>query len=151
MIQKIILSSSLTLLMLSGCSTSSGPKYDGRSYKHIKTIDMGVVVRTGKVAISDDGTGKSAGTMIGGLAGSAVGYNNGHFLASMGGAIVGGLIGGAVGSEAGAFDATELTVELDDGRRIVIVVEQDDIEAGDRIEIIKSGNRVEKVNKVIEF
>ncbi len=138
------------VMMLVGCSTNTGPEYDGRSYKQIKTIEMGRVVRTEKIVISDSGTGKSAGTMIGGIAGSAAGYNNGSFLASMGGAILGGLVGGAVGSEAGKSDGAELTVDLDDGRRIVIVVEQDNIEAGDRIEIIKNGNQVEKVNRVVD-
>lgn len=144
---KILISLSI-LGLLTACSTNTGPEYDGRSYSQIKTIEMGVVVRTGQIVISDDGSGKSAGTMIGGVAGSAAGYHNGHFLASMGGAIVGGLVGGAVGSEAGKSDGQELTVDLDNGRRIVIVVKQNDIEAGDRIEIIKAGNKVQRVNRV---
>lgn len=136
------------LVALSGCSTNTGPEYDGRSYKQIKTMQTGVVTRTQKIVVSDDGSGKSAGTMIGGFAGSAAGYNSGNFLASMGGAIIGGLVGGAVGKEAGKSDGLELTVNLDNGGTIIVVVEQDDIEAGDSVEIIKNGNQVERVNKV---
>ncbi|MDQ7045132.1 MAG: hypothetical protein Q9M32_04380 [Sulfurimonas sp.] len=148
MIKKIFLSSSLALLLLSGCSTNNGPEYDGRSYEQIKTSEMGVIVKSRPIVISDTGTGKSTGAVIGSVAGSAAGYNSGNWLVSMGAAVIGGLAGAAVGSEVGKADGSELTVELDDGRRIIIVVKRDDLFAGDRVEIIKNGGKVEQVNKV---
>ena len=145
---KIIISSSLAILLLGGCSTNNGPEYDGRSYQQIKTVERGIVTRRSNVTISDSGTGQRTGSVIGSVAGSAAGYASNNIFASIGGAVIGGLAGAAVGSEAGKSDGSELTVDLDDGRTIIIVVKQNDINAGDRIEIIKSGSKVERVNKI---
>ncbi len=148
MIKRTLAGSALSLLLLSGCATNNGPEYDGKSYKQIKTSETGIVTRTQDIVISDTGKGESTGAVIGGVAGSAAGYSSGNWLVSLGGAVLGGLVGSAVGSEVGKSDGMELTVELDYGGTIIIVVEQDDIEAGDRIEIIKNGNKVERVNVI---
>ena len=145
---KISLFSLIVVLLLSGCATNNGPEYDGKSHKQIKTSETGIVTRTQDVVISDTGKGQATGGVIGSVAGSAAGYNSGNWLMSLGGAVIGGLAGAAIGSEAGKSDGMELTVELDYGETIIIVVEQDDIEAGDRIEIIKNGNKVERVNVI---
>lgn len=151
MIKKIYITTALTLLILSGCSTNTGPEYDGNSYQQVKTIETGLVMATKKIVISDTGKGQTTGGLIGSVAGSAAGYSSSSFLASVGGAIVGGLAGAAIGSEVGKSDGLELKVRLDTGAQIILVVKQNDIEAGDRIEIIKSGGKVERVNKVNSY
>jgi len=148
MIKKILISTSLALVLLSGCSTNNGPEYDGNSYQQIKTSEYGVVVQSMPIVISDTGKGRTTGAVIGSIAGSAARYNSGNWLVSLGASVLGGIAGSVVGSEIGKSDGLELTVELDDARRIIIVVKRDDFVAGDRVEIIKNRGKVEQVNKV---
>lgn len=148
MIKKIFISTSLALLLFSGCTTNNGPEYDGKTYQQIKTSELGIIVQSRPVVISDTGTGRNTGVVLGSVAGTAAGYNSGNWLVSLGATVLGGLAGGVVGSEAGKSDGLELTVELDDARRIIIVVKRDDLVAGDRVEIIKNRGKVEQVNKV---
>lgn len=146
MIKNIFFSATVVLLLLSGCSTNNGPQYDGSSQRQIKTIETGVVTRSGEVTITDSGSGRTIGTMIGSIVGTVLGHNSGSYLATLGGGVGGSLVGGAVGSEVANSGGSELTVDLDDGREIIIVIDRTDIVAGDMIEIIKNGNKVEKVN-----
>ena len=148
MIQKILIPSVLVLLLFTACASNNGANYDGNSYKQIKTSEFGVVVRTRPIVISDSGSGRATGSVIGSVAGSVAGYHSNHWLISLSSTLIGALAGGAIGSEIARTDGSELTVELDDARRIIIVVERDDIVAGDRIEIIKAGAKVEQVNKL---
>ena len=135
-------------LVFFGCAPKSGVEYSGSSVRTIKTVLTGVVVRSGAVTIADDGKGTAIGGMIGGVLGSAAGSNSSNRFTAPLGMIGGALLGGAAGSEIMKKQGTELSVELDDGRTIVIVVERSDIVAGDRIEIIKNGNVVERVNVI---
>jgi len=144
-IMKLLLASmSVVALMLSGCATGNGPEYDGNSYNQIKRYDTGVVVAERGVIIKDDGSGKFLGALIGAVVGSTVGHGDGSVLAALGG----GLVGGYAGNEVGKANAKELTIELDNGENIVIVVKGKDIQVGDRIQIIKDGNKVAQVNKI---
>ena len=147
MIKNIFLISAIVLFLLSGCSTSNGPEYEGSAKNQIQTVETGVVTRSGEVTIADSGSGKSIGTMIGSILGTVIGqHNGGSYLSTIGGNIAGSLAGGVIGSEIARSGGSELTVDLDDGREVIIVVDRTDIVAGDMIEIIKNGNNVEKVN-----
>ena len=142
---KLFLSTATVLaLLLSGCATGSGPEYDANDYNQIKHYDIGTVIAERDVIIKDDGSGKFLGAIIGGVIGSTVGHGDGSVLAALGG----GLIGGYAGNEVGKANAKELTVELDNGDHIVVVVKGKDIQAGDRVQIIKDGNKVAQVNKI---
>ena len=131
-------------LIFSGCATGSGPEYSGSNYNQIKKVDTGVVIESKGVIISDNGTGKFLGALIGAVLGSTVGSNSGKTLAMLGG----GLAGGYAGSEIGKANALELTVNLDNGETIVVVAKHKGIVVGDRIRIIKDGNKVAQVRKI---
>ena len=135
----------LVLTLLStGCATNEGPEYSGRDYNRIKYYDIGKVIEARPVVITDNGSGKFLGAIIGVVLGSTIGKGSGTTLAMLGG----GLAGGYAGSEIGKANATELTVELENGGDIVVVVKGKHIEVGDRVKIIKDGNRASEVSKI---
>lgn len=144
MLKQIFISMSVLILFLSGCSTNNGPEYDANSYNRIKSVQTGVVIKTRPVTIKDDGSGKFIGALIGAVLGSTVGGNTGTRLATVGG----GLLGGFAGSEVGKANASELTIELDYGETVVVVAKVLDIVAGDRVRIIKDGNKAATVDRI---
>ena len=144
MIAKLIYAPLVSILLFTGCATNSGPEYDGNSYSQIKKVDTGVVIKSRPVTIKDDGTGKFLGAVVGAVLGSTVGHNSGKTLAVLGG----GLAGGYAGNEIGKSNALELTIELDSGETIVVVVKHNNIIAGDRVRVIKDGNKASQVDRI---
>ena len=144
MINKILASSAtvVVLLALSACATNQGPEYDGNSYAQVKHYRTGVVLNDRPVVISDDGKGSFIGALVGAVVGATIGKGNGSTLASLGG----GLGGYYAGKEVGKANGSELTVKLDDGENIVVVVKGKDFKAGDRVKIIQDGNKVAQVD-----
>lgn len=138
----ILVISSATILLLSGCATNGGPEYDGKSYSQIKRYKTGEVTHARAVVITDDGTGSFIGGLIGTVLGSTLGHGNGKTLAMLGG----GLGGYYAGKEAGKANAQELTVALDNGENVVVVVKGKNFQKGDRVKIIKDGNKVAQVD-----
>ena len=136
--------SSLVILLLSGCASNTGPEYDANSYSQIKRVQTGVVIQSRPVTIKDDGSGKFIGALVGAVIGSTIGSNTGTRLATVGG----GLLGGVTGSEIGKANASELTIELDTGETVVVVAKVLDVVAGDRVRIIKDGNKAATVNVI---
>ena len=137
----------VSLLLFSGCVTNQGPSYDGRSYKKIKRYEIGTVIESRPVVINDDGSGKFVGTVIGAVLGSLIGSNKGKVLAILGG----GLGGHYVGSELGKANGEELSVELDNGEEIVIVLKGNRFIAGDRIKIIRDNDEVAEVERLRNY
>lgn len=133
-----------TLLLLTGCADTGVPTYSDNSYDEIKTVETGVVIERRGVAIEDGGGGKFLGAIIGAVLGSTIGSNSGKTLAVLGGT----LAGGYVGSEVGRENASELTVKLDSGKTVVVVAKVLDIVAGERVRIIKDGNKVAQVVEI---
>ena len=143
--KKVLLASSITaILVLSGCATNSGPEYDGSSYRQIKTYEVGTVQSVRPVVISDNGTGTFVGAIVGTVLGSMIGEGRGSALATL----AGGLGGAYVGSQAAKANALELSVKLDNGRNVVVVVKGKDFLVGDRVKIIKDGNRADQVYRI---
>ncbi len=134
----------MALLLMSGCATNEGPEYSGSDYNQIKHYDLGTVVGAKPVVVTDSGTGTFLGAIIGTVLGSTVGRGSGTTLAMLGG----GLAGSYAGSEIAKANATELTVELDNGDNVVVVVKGKHIVVGDRIKIVKDGNRASEVSKI---
>jgi len=142
---KFLYATILSAFLLGGCATNTGPEYDGNSYKQIKRFEMGTVVAQRPVVISDNGTGTFLGAIIGTVLGSTVGSGHGTSLAMLGG----GLAGGYAGGEVGKANGEELSVELDSGEMVIVVVKgQELIDLGDRVRIIKDGNKVAQVDKI---
>ena len=144
MIKKILISSSIAALLLAGCATNDGPEYDGKSYKQIKRYEVGTIVENKPIVISDDGSGSFFGMIIGAVIGSTFGSNAGSTLASLGG----GIAGHYAGKEVGKANGSELTVRLDSGENIIVVIKGDGFDIGKRIQITRSGGKVEQVRLV---
>ena len=144
MIIKIIAVGLTSALMFSGCATNDGPEYDGRSYQQIKRYDIGTVTKDRPVVITDDGTGKFFGTVIGAVLGSTIGGGKGRVLMGL----AGGIGGYYAGKEIGKANGDELTVELENGSSIIVVVKGKHIKVGDKIKIIKDGNKIAQVEKI---
>ncbi len=133
-----------SMLILSGCATNEGPEYEGTTYKKIKQVEIGSVVAVQPVVVKDDGSGTFLGALIGAVIGSTMGGGRGSSLTMLGG----GIIGGVAGKEIGKANAQELTVEMNYGEVVVVVVKGDGFKVGDRIRIIKDGNTVANVQKI---
>ena len=134
----------IAIPMISGCA-SKGPEYDANSYNQIKRFEIGVVIAERPVVIKDDGLGTFLGSVSGMVLGSFVGGGRASSLGTLGG----GIAGGYAGNEAGKSNAEELTVELNSGEVVVIVVKgEDKYRIGDRVKIIKDGNKVADVQRL---
>lgn len=144
MFKQIFISTSVLMLLLSGCSTNSGPEYDANSYSQIKRVETGVVIKSRPVTIKDDGSGKFIGALVGAIIGSTIGARDGSTLAMVGG----GLLGRVAGDEIGKANASELIIELDTGETVVVVAKVLNVVAGDRVRIIKDGNKAASVDVI---
>jgi outer membrane lipoprotein SlyB len=135
----------ITALLLSGCARQQGPTYEGRTYSQIKEVRDGEVIAHRYVIVKDEGGGTFIGALVGTVLGSTMGSGRGKRLTTVGGAI----LGGVIGSEAGKANAEELTVALDNGRTVVVVVKGDSrFLVGDRVRIIKDGNCAASVQRL---
>jgi len=144
-VKKIFLVSLATIvLVFSGCTATNAPEYDGNTYQEIKTYEIGKVESVRPVVISDNGTGTFIGAIVGTVLGSIIGEGNGNALATL----AGGLGGAYAGSQAGKANASELSVRLDNGEHVVVVVKGKKFLVGDRVKIIKDGNRVDQVYRI---
>jgi len=142
---KIVISiSTVIILFLSACAQTNAPEYSGATYQEIKTYEIGTVEAVRPVVISDNGTGTFIGALVGAVLGSTVGRGNGNALATL----AGGLGGAYVGSQANKANAQELSVKLDNGQDIVVVAKGKQFFVGDRVKIIKEGNRVDQVYRI---
>ena len=146
MLKQILIGSSVVILLLSGCTSHTGPEYDADSYSQIKRVQKGLVIKSRPVTIKDDGSGKFIGALVGAVIGSTIGSHSGARLATVGG----GLAGGILGTEVGKANALELTIELDAGETIVVVAKVLNIVAGDRVRVIKDGNKAATVDRIYQ-
>ena len=143
--KRVILISSVTIMLLfSACATNNGPEYNGNTYQEIKSYEIGTVTSVRPVVISDNGTGTFLGAIVGTVLGSIVGEGSGNTLATL----AGGLGGAYAGDQIGKANASELSVRLDNGNHVVVVVKGKGFLVGDRIKIIKDGNRVDQVYRI---
>ena len=131
-------------LLITGCARNDVPEYDGKDYRQVKKYDTGVVTSSRPVVITDSGIGKFLGAIIGVVLGSTMGSGDGKTLTMLGG----GLVGSYAGSEIAKANAQELTVTLDNGENVVVVIKGTKIESGDRVKIIKDGNKVAQVDRI---
>ncbi len=135
-------------LLMTGCARHQGTEYEGRTYSQIKEVSEGTVIAHRYVIVKDDGSGRFLGALVGAVLGSTMGGGEGKRLTVVGG----GILGGVIGSEAGKANAEELTVELDSGRTVVVVVKGDsDFLVGDRVRIVKDGNTASAVHRLPNY
>jgi outer membrane lipoprotein SlyB len=122
-----ILLSLLAIVMLGACA--SGPYYDrhdrgyGPAYaSSARCFDCGVVERIETLYGApgrSTGAGAVLGGVVGGVVGSQIGSGSGRTAATVAGAVAGGVAGDRIerNRSRGAY---EVTVAMDDGRRLVV-------------------------------
>jgi len=143
--KKKILSSLFVVssLFLSGCVNNlSLPTISQSNANRIMTYETGTVTAVRDVIIKDNGAGTLLGAVTGAVFGSMIGKGKGKTLATLGG----GLIGAYAGNQSAMANAQELTVHLDNGMDIIVVAKGVRFLPGNRVKIIKEGNRVVSVN-----
>jgi len=141
----LTLISIVVLLIFTGCANSGTPTYSGKDYSQIKEILVGDIIEVRYVAIEGEGLGTVLGAVIGGVLGSTMGRGTGKTLTTLGGAVV----GGVAGKELNKKEAQELVVTLDSGKDIVVISKGTHFAVGERVRIIKNGNEVASVKRVI--
>lgn len=132
------------VLLAAGCASSrSGDTYSREEARRALSVQDGTLseVRVVKLEGTKTGVGTASGAVIGGIGGSTVGQGKGSVVAAVVGVVVGGLIGSAVEEGVTRESAWELTVQLDSGRKIVVVqaVGEDKFVAGERVRVVQGG------------
>ncbi len=132
---------------LVGCanqSASSGTYTYGQAMQE-QTVRNGTVAGIRPVTIQSDkssGVGMVGGAALGGVAGSAIGGGRGKTLTTIGGALLGGLAGNVIENQVAKTSGLEITVDMDDGNRRVIVQEADvPLSVGQRVQVISGGGK----------
>lgn len=130
------------LLIVSGCSMSqSGRVYSQSQAQRALSVYYGTIIELKDVTIEggNSGAGTVIGGVAGGVAGSTIGRGRGSALATVAGALVGAAAGTVMEKESGTKAALEFTIELDDGRLMAVVQENDgDYRVGDRVRLLES-------------
>ena len=120
-----------SLFFVQGCnSNGSTPRYPTAAAGIAHTLDMGTVVNSRRIVIDGQSTnmGVYAGVAGGGAVGSAVGAEVGGTSLSTavggaGGMIAGAVLGPKLEKKLNSKPGDELTIEMDNGRMIVVIQE----------------------------
>jgi outer membrane lipoprotein SlyB len=135
-------------LIFSSCAQNSltGDTYSRSEAGQAQSVSKGRITSIRPVKIEGN---NQAGTIIGGIAGGALGSNvGGGRTANTAGAIGGALLGGVVGSQAqqamGSRNGIEISVRLDQGGTVAVIQEvsrNEQFSVGDRVRVLYSGSR----------
>jgi len=103
-------------------------------------VEVGVVEAARPVVLEggESGAGAFGGSVLGGLAGSAIGAGAGNAAAIIGGIFLGALAGSAIERDANRRPGVELTLRLDSGRNATIVQADagEGFRPGDRVRLL---------------
>jgi len=139
----ILLAAGCAWLITAGCTMPSrGTVYDRNRVGGMQRIEMGTVVQVKNIVISGErgAIGLMGGGMVGNAAGSGVGKGTGSKLAGAGGAVAGAIAGQAVEEAVTRKAGIEVTVQLDNQEKVVIVQEGPaDFITGDRVQVLSGG------------
>jgi len=128
-------------LFLGGCAARGVNEVDPNAVNYELSYQVGTIESIKPVVIKDNGTGTFVGALTGAVLGSLVGKGRGNTLATLGG----GLGGAYAGNQLGKANALELSVLLEDGRRIVVIAKGKNFYKGQRIRVVKHAGRVYSV------
>ncbi|HDS16803.1 MAG TPA: glycine zipper 2TM domain-containing protein [Proteobacteria bacterium] len=139
------------IFLFSGCAGNQS----GRIYRHHEaqrslSVYYGTILELREVTIEGEnsGAGGVLGGITGGIAGSTIGSGRGRVLATLGGALAGAAAGTLLEQESTTKAALEFTIELDNGRLLAIVQENDGhYRVGDRIRLLESENGTWRVRQ----
>jgi outer membrane lipoprotein SlyB len=139
----------LMLILVSGCASGGYETVPNGTAGTTQTIDLGTVISTRTVKIEGESSnlGLYGGGIMGSAVGSTVGRGSGSVLASAGGAVVGAVVGQKVEKALTAEMAQEMTIELDDGRTVVVAQKLQDPEfhSGDRVSVLETRGGIARV------
>jgi outer membrane lipoprotein SlyB len=141
-----------SMTFLTGCQATSqgGRTFTPSQAQTAMQSFHGTILHVAVVQIQHEekGGGAVVGTLLGGIAGSTVGGGRGTRLATAGGAAAGAAAGSAAERKRATRPAWELEVELEDGKILVIVQEQDDdFAVGDNVRVIKANDGTYRVRQ----
>jgi len=135
------------LIGLSGCAPYGAPVVGEESVNQVMRYETGTIRSVRYVAVQSS-TDSAVGSLLGAATGAALGHmigkGHGKELATIGG----GLMGAYVGNQVTRANASELTIRTDRGRTIVVIVKGTGYYPGERVRIVKSGNRVASVEPI---
>ena len=131
----------LTGLLLAGCATRGVNEVDSNAVNYELTYQVGTIESIKPVVIKDNGAGTFIGAISGLVLGSMIGKGRGSTLATL----AGGLGGAYAGNQLNKANALELSVLLDDGRRVVVIAKGKTFYKGQKIRIVKHNGRVYSV------
>jgi outer membrane lipoprotein SlyB len=140
-------------VLLGGCaSEKGGDVYSRDQVQQVQHFKVGTVESVHKVRI--EGTksqvGTTAGTIVGGIAGSGASQGKTGQVAAVLGAVVGGVVGAAAEEGYTREDGLEYSLKLEDGSYISVVQaasKNEEIKAGDKVRIIENDG----VTRVVKF
>ena len=143
----------LALLLIVLASAACAPVMVTQTYPYYHAgvplqVEHGTVERTRPVKIQGlpTGAGAAAGMTAGVIAGSAFGQGYGTDWAMFAGAILGGLLGAAAEHSAAQRDGVEVTVQLEDGRRVIVVEEAfEQFSPGEAVELLTAPDGTTRV------
>ncbi|MDL2316760.1 glycine zipper 2TM domain-containing protein [Desulfovibrio sp. OttesenSCG-928-A18] len=126
-------------LIAQGCASRGGLTYTEGEVRQVQSILYGTVQDVQQVTVDQDPSlfGAGVGGVVGGVLGSLLGSGGGRTLATLGGAAIGALGGAAVESGVRSYKATQITVNTDNGKTLIIVQGNDEFFVrGDRVRVI---------------
>lgn len=138
-------------LALPGCASRSGRTYTDAEVRQAQRVQFGTVVDTQQVVVEEDPTllGPAIGGVAGGVLGNLIGSGRGRVLATVGGAAVGALGGAAVESGLRRYDATQITVELEEGGTIAVVQQRGEVfSRGERVRVLTTPQGRARVQRI---
>jgi outer membrane lipoprotein SlyB len=150
--RKIILLLSVPFILVACASEKGGEVYSRDQVQQVQHFKVGTVESLHKVRI--EGTkspvGTTAGTIVGGIAGSGAAQGRTGQVAAVLGAVVGGIAGSAAEEVYTRENGIEYSIRLEDGNYISVVQavsKDEDIKAGDKVRIIENDG----VARVVKF
>ncbi len=149
---QLILPLGLALLLGACASEQGGEVYSRDQVRQVQHFKVGTVESVHKVRI--EGTkspiGTTAGTIVGGIAGSGASQGKTGQVAAVLGAVVGGVAGAAAEEAYTRENGIEMAIKLEDGSFISVVQavnDKEEIKAGDKVRVIESDG----VTRVTKF
>lgn len=139
-----VIALALVALLLGGCASGlGGGTYERGEARRAMEVELGTVesVRAVRLEGTKSPVGTIAGGAVGGIAGSSIGGGSGRSIAMVLGAVAGGLAGSAIEEGATRSNGVEVTVQLDSGRLIAVVQEDqgENFAPGQRVRLVKDG------------
>lgn len=135
----------LTLGLATGCASTSdsGQVYSKDQMRQAHMVEFGQVVAVNNVRMEGNKNEllTLGGTALGGLAGSNLGRGTGAMAGAIVGAIAGGMATQSAQQALGTKPALELTIKLDNGGKMLSVVQEADIpfNVGQRVRVLTGG------------